>query len=274
MHRAELGAAIKDIAGLRSPLTVLSHSLTLVFKAFARFNLPQPKFWIVLLPDGQKIYWPMHFYEALWTSMVDVYGRREYCRLNSFIPGREDVVIDVGAHVGLYSLLASRTCGTVFAVEPEPRMFGLLQNNLKLNAKKNVFPLKVALGRRGGSTRFFVPRSTTGATMHLQHLGNQGVTDYTEIEVSIRTLDELITESGIAGVDVLKIDVEGSELDVLAGGSRSLSNGTITKMIVEIHKTVIRPGDVLDFVASFGFRLAGYFDASKFKALAYLELER
>jgi len=130
------------------------------------------------------------------------------------------VVMDVGANIGLTaSVFARHTEGAVYAVEPSPLIFPHLEATVAANGAAQVRPLNVALGSAPGRMRFYADR-TAAAASHL-------VTDATlarrsDIEVPVTTLDALVTLHGIDRLDLVKLDVEGFELDVLDGARQTL----------------------------------------------------
>lgn len=72
-----------------------------------------------------------------------------------------DIVVDVGAHIGYYTLLASRLVGDtgkVYAFEPEPRNYDLLLKNLELNNVKNVVAIKKAVSNKKGTLKFYLSK--------------------------------------------------------------------------------------------------------------------
>lgn len=154
----------------------------------------------------------------------------------SFMEGvlREgDTFLDVGAHIGLMSLVASRCVGNsgrVFALEPEPGNFGRLVRHIEINSAVRVTPLNVAMGdRRGSGVIFDGGGSNTGsATMMPPHSSGRIGT-----EVRVETIDGLCSSFKIERVRLLKIDVEGWELDVLRGASELLSGNQAPIVIIE-----------------------------------------
>jgi FkbM family methyltransferase len=146
-----------------------------------------------------------------------------------------DVFVDIGAHFGIWSSLAAELvgpAGTVIACEPSPA-FQTLQANLGSN---NARVHQVALGSKTATVRFHAQGDATSGSV------NPGVTalnrEYspdvpiTEVEVAMTTIDTLISQENFRPA-VVKIDVEGYELEVLKGASRALSQGTT--WIIEIH---------------------------------------
>ncbi len=125
------------------------------------------------------------------------------------------VVFDVGAHAGLYTLLAARLvgpAGRAVAFEPLPRNLAFLRRHVALNALTNVTVVPAAVCARTGVARFLpAPSSSMG------RLAADG-----PLQVRTVALDDLISGGELPPPDVIKIDVEGAEVDVLAGADRLL----------------------------------------------------
>lgn len=139
-----------------------------------------------------------------------------------------DRFIDVGANVGLYSLLAAEAGCNVTALEPFPDSREQLEQNNALNGY-GIEVLEVALADRAGTMLL------AGQDALRQHL----VVDGTEqgLAVAVQTLDEVLGDDSAAGV---KIDVEGAERLVLEGGRRALSQRRIALLQLEWNETAER----------------------------------
>jgi FkbM family methyltransferase len=126
-----------------------------------------------------------------------------------------DTVLDVGAHVGYYTLLASVLAGdngTVWAFEPNPRNFRFLERHARINGRRNVRAEQAAVSDAEGSARFdFGTGSGTG------HLARGGA-----LEVRTVRLDDFCRRHGVRPAAV-KIDVEGAEGAVLEGARETLA---------------------------------------------------
>ena len=115
----------------------------------------------------------------------------------------ESMMVDVGANVGYYSLLAGKRTKKVYAIEPEELNFSILKKNAQSSGLKNVELIKAAAGDRQG--RVVIKRSKVNPGAH-KVVGSGG-------EIKMIRLDDLIKEK----VDVIKIDVEGMEAEVIKG---------------------------------------------------------
>lgn len=130
-----------------------------------------------------------------------------------------NIVFDVGAHVGFYSLLAAEVVGPsgkVFAFEPNQRNFDYLEWHIKHNGYRNTFPFQVAVSNHNG--RAYFDEAADSAQGHLTH-NPEGA-----IGVQSISLDTFIEQKKLPAPTVLKIDVEGAELRVLQGAANTLKN--------------------------------------------------
>ena len=162
--------------------------------------------------EGYRLrFYPSSLSGALWVDPLSRSSDNAFFK--SYLrPG--DVVIDVGANIGITTLEASvivGDSGKVFAVEAHPRIFKYLQGNVKLNRVKNVHAHNVALGNTRGTVLF--------ANSKLDDQ-NSIITNGDGVKVSVCPLDSLpIPERPIA---LLKIDTEGYERFVFEGAKRTL----------------------------------------------------
>ena len=160
-------------------------------------------------------------------------GRYESDRLSEFeramSPG--NTVYDVGANVGIYSLLAAVKAGlsgTVYAFEPAPRNLQYLRRHMEINHLRNCTIVESAVCGKDGFGRF----SSASWAAEMGRLSDAG-----EIEVPLVTLDTCIYgEKHFRPPDVVKIDVEGAEMDVLRGASRAIAEFMPT-VFLEVHGT-------------------------------------
>jgi len=144
---------------------------------------------------------------------------------------RGDIVYDIGAHFGFYSLIASRAVGNqgrVYAFEPDPYNCNVLRQHVLLNKITNVTLIPAAISHRCGKSKF-----TYGSGTGIGHLSEQG--EEGDIEVDTFSIDQLIREKVILPPNVIKIDVEGAEMSVLKGASHTI-NLHCPIIFVSIHE--------------------------------------
>ena len=148
-------------------------------------------------------------------------------------------VLDIGAQSGFYSLLLSRLvgpAGTVFAFEPLPANFRILEENLRLNSIQNVMIRREAVSDFSGNTSFDFPREEVsliaGPLLASDNLGT--------FQVPAISLDEFVRQTG-GPIHFIKMDVEGAETAVLRGAVQTLI-AFHPSMVVELHHDVPQDG--------------------------------
>jgi len=163
--------------------------------------------------------------------------------------GPGDTVFDVGANIGFFATLLSRLVGPdgrVLACEPEPENQALLRRNLDRNGCGNVALVGSAIGPEPGIARFSLDEAT-GATGHLGDSPTAGelavgTGKVRLIETPVETIDSLCDRLG-AAPDVIKMDIEGGEIDALAGATRTLRDRrpvVVTELACEAGAEVVR----------------------------------
>ncbi|MBS0221761.1 MAG: FkbM family methyltransferase [Proteobacteria bacterium] len=151
-------------------------------------------------------------------------------------------VIDVGANEGLYTLFAARRVGPsgrVIAVEPSSRERAILDGNLARNRIRNVAVVPNALADKPGTAELKIaPRQHGGHNTLGQFVYDDDTTVACE-SVTVETLDTLAERLELQRIDVLKIDVEGAELKLLAGG-RSLLSQQRPILLIEANDEALK----------------------------------
>jgi FkbM family methyltransferase len=137
-----------------------------------------------------------------------------------------EVVFDIGAHIGYFSLLAAtaNSHAQIYAFEPLQRVFERLERNVELNRFANVHCMKAAVGDYEGEQEFYFPdveapvSSSLRSVLLVASLGDQ----VRHVKVSVVTLDELASREGMGHVSLIKMDTERTEHQVLAGARKIL----------------------------------------------------
>jgi FkbM family methyltransferase len=189
-------------------------------------------------------------------SVMRVSGRGEpeveRAMLDLLSPG--DVVFDVGANIGWYSLLASRAVGprgSVLAFEPSLENAVLAQQNAAVNNLANITVVPAALTDRDGWLTFLNKGSLEGRLEKDDSAAQaeRRTARVAQVEsrtlVPITTLDSWLEQTGQRPPDLVKIDVEGAEVGVLRGMERTL-RGAGPTLIIELHGTREEVADLLD----------------------------
>jgi FkbM family methyltransferase len=135
------------------------------------------------------------------------------------------VTLDIGAHVGFYSLLAGHANpnGRVFGFEAYGPTAARFRRNLAMNGLANVEVVQMAAGEAVGEAPFFhVPRGIPCSAGLAGHLLLPGHPDTVTTMVPVTTVDAFLAERGLGGVDLVKMDTEGTEPQVLEGMAKTL----------------------------------------------------
>ena len=126
----------------------------------------------------------------------------------------DEIIVDIGAHIGLFTLFAAAKCpnAKVFCFEPDPDNFQLLMENIKLNnLATRIRAFKIGLSGKSGKRVMHVSES--------ENTGNRSIIDsYTNehtIEIETLTLSEVYRQCDISHIDFLKVDVENAEAEIL-----------------------------------------------------------
>jgi FkbM family methyltransferase len=168
---------------------------------------------------------------------------------------KSPIMIDVGANTGSFSLIGAALPNlTGFAVEPNPEAASVLRNNLELNGlSARMQVMEVAFGDRAGTARLKVPAQTGLATLGTP----RDFREWREVKVPVMTLDDFAAQHLRNGVDLLKIDTEGAELQVLIGG-RKMLEALLPEILLEVNELRTmqfgyRAEEILRFAASLGY---------------------
>lgn len=158
---------------------------------------------------------------------------------------RPKLAFDVGANAGYYTLLLAARSTDVVAIEPLPRNLADLQLHLEMNQQRLVGHVVVegvaAIGDTVPTVRFDVGPSTF-----------EGRVGDGDLEVPARSLDQLADQYGLP--DLVKMDIEGGELEALTGASHMLDAGQPLQLFVATHSDDLTLGSTR-FLTDHGFRV-------------------
>ncbi len=168
-----------------------------------------------------------------------------------FQPCEGETVIDVGAHIGIYTLKAAKSVGergNVLSFEPDQRNFRLLKKNIEINGFRGVRIVNAALDKNTVKKILHVTVDPLYTSL------NPSINTIEKIEINTITLDEVTEMFKLNRIDWIKIDVEGRELEVLEGGKRAFAN-LVEKVIFETSNP-----KVFRFLFERGFKIQRLFD--------------
>ena len=172
-----------------------------------------------------------------------------------------DTIIDVGANIGEFSLIAAEKVGPsgkIVAIEPLFETVTSLKENLELNGFQNFTILECAVGSK--SSKMTLYKKNINATLGMLDpiTGEDNMVKSTKINVE--TIDNIISSEKIDKVRMLKIDVEGYEYEVLLGCQDSFRQNKIDNILCEIHKKYlekkgIKENIIYSFLKENGFSI-------------------
>jgi len=153
---------------------------------------------------------------------INIVSKNYEKNIRKFFDLNEGVFIDVGANLGKYTIMMARKLkekGSVVSIEPEPHTIELLKQNVRLNKLQNVSVVGKACSSKNGKETLYLEGTTYSGGLHsLKRYKNH----VDKMEVEVEKLDSIISRLKIKQVDLIKIDVEGSEVDVLHGAQKIL----------------------------------------------------
>jgi len=177
------------------------------------------------------------------------------------------IVVDVGANIGYYTLIAAklvRNKGRVYAFEPEPNNYKLLVKNIETNNYTNIIPVPKAISHKEGKVKLFIDKVNLG----LHSFSENNVLEKNgSIEVEMLTLDNFF-ENVVKNnkIDLVKIDTQGAEGLVIEGAEKTLRNNSL-KILMEFWPTGVTnvgtdPIKLLQKLLDYGFKI-NYINAIK-----------
>jgi len=178
-----------------------------------------------------------------------------------------DVAIDIGAHIGYFTLIMARCVGRqgkTYAFEPSPRNFKLLQKNVDYNGYKNATLIPKAVSDRSEEATLYLNPGNTGNNMLFKRTNNvQG------IRIETISLDNYFSDIDF-NIDFIKIDVEGSEPLVINGMKKILEEFAYINLMIEFFPQLLRvlgfdPRAFLVTLRELGFKLY-FIEKGKLKA--------
>jgi len=206
----------------------------------------------LLLQFGLKLTYPI-FYLGEWNKRIIVYnvGNKakfelrvntsdkltilETWKTKSYIDGnfnikKDDVVVDIGANIGAFSILAAKTAinGRVFAYEANKENYDLLLKNKALNNLNNLSVFNLAIAGKKGHINLFISKLNDGAHSIYETESNDC------IKVKSITLKDIFSMNKLRKVNYLKIDAEGAEYDILLNAPADAIR-KVDKMVLEYH---------------------------------------
>jgi FkbM family methyltransferase len=184
-------------------------------------------------PSGHHIAAPLNDFVGRSIFFMGDLDRKLTFLCRKFVrPG--DVVLDIGANLGLLSFLLSSLVGhegKVHAFEPNPSMLALMREAIERNKVTNICLHPVALGDANGSMSLSIPSGNAGAASLVRAKQGGRI-----VEVPVCRLDEVLKRQGMVRVRLIKIDVEGFEANVLNGATELFCSNPPDHILFELNE--------------------------------------
>ena len=166
-------------------------------------------------------------------TLTNVWMINEY-DIEDFEINVNDTVIDIGAHIGLFSLLVSQLCktGKILSFEPVRENFDLLVSNLKLNHIENVLPFNMAVSKNLDKLNLFLNDDQSAHSIFPKSSKS--------ISVESTSLQKIFEENKIHSCKLLKLDCEGAEYEIIDSLPSEYLN-KIQNIVMEYHSADTKP---------------------------------
>ena len=147
---------------------------------------------------------------------------------------KNPIVIDAGAHIGLFSLFIKnlKPSAQIFAIEPLKQNLKILTKNLAVNSIKDIKILNAALSDKNGKVNIILPSKTD---FDAANIVSKSKLYYKKHIVRSLTLGQLVNENNLDEVDLLKLDIEGAEYSIIIHDINTIKS-KIKNLLIEYHK--------------------------------------
>jgi len=191
---------------------------------------------------SQKIIWNFisegHSYEP------------ETCEFAESVLKAGDCFLDIGAHIGYFSILAAKIVGhngKVLSFEPEKNNYDRLRHNIALNNQTNIKTFDIALSSEDRQGELFVNSDNDGGhalwDVRKHPLNEKSRSDLVKQRLTIAPLDKIIQTEPVDRIKLIKIDTEGAEHNILLGSSHTLKKCKVPYIICEINRFGLKQMD-------------------------------
>lgn len=222
-----------------------------VVRALNSFIIPRIK------PDFAEIQGHKMFLDSRDSLGLSIFGVHEplTTKMVKKEVSKGDIVIDIGANIGYYTLIFASLVGEngkVFAFEPDPANFTILKKNIEINGYKNVVLVEKAVSNETNKLKLYLHNSAENTIINMNN-------DYPYIEIDAVRLDDYFIENNLC-INFIKMDIEGAEGKALQGMTNLLKKNSGIKVITEfrplgLKQSGISPEEFLKLLLGFGFEL-------------------
>lgn len=177
--------------------------------------------------------------------LTEIFFREDY---KSYDFHKFDTIIDVGAHIGGFSLKFSDSAEQIYSYEPNTQTFNLLEENLEINNAENVEALNMAVSSEKGDVKLFTNSNSLRSSLEIREEGHRS-----EI-VKKASLKSIVEKKQLIGKTLLKLDCEGSEFNILMETNRETLN-QFDAIFLEWHRNAGDPKNLEQRLEDIGFNI-------------------
>ena len=204
-----------------------------------------------VIVDGHKMF--LDSEDSLGLSYHPIYEPFQ-TELMSRLLKKDATVLDIGANIGYYTLIFAKLVGEggkVFAFEPDPENFLILQENISINEYKNVVLVKKATSDKTGVAKLHLSEANRGDHRLFGPVGGR------VIDIETIALDDFLQDSA-ENIDLIKMDVQGAEALTFKGMTSLIKRCPTLKIVMEfwpegISESGIAPAELLNSIHRYGF---------------------
>ncbi len=203
------------------------------------------------LKDGVKFSVDGIIPKADLSMLVETWFNHDYTPLG-FEIGEKDLVIDIGANNGFFSIFAAKkaTSGHVISFEPVPELVNKIKTNIDLNKISNIKLEQLAVSNKKGHIEFYISKTHNGC----HSLFKRSASD-DKIIINTIKLEDYCFENKIQKINLLKMDCEGAEYDIFNSLSAKFLKNNIEKISMEYHDIIgeHKHGEIINQLKNNGF---------------------
>lgn len=221
----------------RKSVAVINSLYILIWSIFFLKPILWFKFWFSFAPDKTITLDSLSVVirsKNLTSKLVDLYMAASCILSKQYSPEafhiqKTDTIIDVGAHIGSFSIFAARRAreGRVYSFEPDPDNYEQLKKNVIANNLKNITTTRKAVFNSSGTSYLYKDKNNS-AEHGLYRKNTQ------RIEISTISIEDIFKQNNIDKCDLLKLDCEGTEYDIIFNAQGGVMD-KIEKIVMECH---------------------------------------
>jgi len=187
-------------------------------------------------------------------AFFEIFFLDSYNFLKGFSINKNDVVIDIGAHIGYFTVFASKQAvqGKIYSFEPSSNSFKILKKNISINNLKNVFAENLGVLKNSGHATLFVNENYAITNSIFKN----DKPEFSKEDISIISIPDIVKKYQINKIDFLKLDCEGSEYEIILNLPKDVLK-KIVKISVEVHSNIenYQFNDLYDFLKANNFEV-------------------